>query len=182
MKSNNEYALERDIEVMRTNLQDAEHRAAEEKVNSDTFRKQRDEAREEAATAGRNAKHYADRCIELEATVERLRTAITEALCWVSDGTGWSPAIRGAKCETAGEMFRTCNTAISSTPAANVAWIKAQALEELAAQVEYHPVLEYPLIGREQILLKANDLLNPSGQAEQNGSVLICVATETASA
>jgi len=132
MKSNNEYALERDIEVMRTQLA---------------------EVREEAATAGRNAKHYADRCIELEATVERMMAAFRRIMTTDENGN----SMRWHEID---EMVRPLLTA---TPAANVAWVKAQALLSLKPLMEICGDNCDEVVYWSEIEAAAHDLLNPAG-------------------
>lgn len=41
-----------------------------------------------------------------------LKEALEEALCWVPDGSKRSPAKRGAKCETVGEMREMARKAL----------------------------------------------------------------------
>jgi hypothetical protein len=133
MKSNNEYALERDIEIMRTQLA---------------------EAREEAATAGRNAKHYADKCIELEATVERMMEAFRRIMTTDKNGNLMKRQ----------EIFRIVRPFVTATPAANVAWIKAKALLGLKPLMEICGDNCDEVVYWSEIEAAAHDLLNPAGE------------------
>lgn len=49
--------------------------------------------------------------------IEALRQAeqaLDEQHCWISDGTGRSPASRGAKCETSGDVVNLVTAALTS--------------------------------------------------------------------
>ena len=57
----------------------------------------------------------ADHVPTLQAEVERLREALTEARCWIPDGSRTTPMDRGAKCDTFSEARWLMTTALAAT-------------------------------------------------------------------